>query len=374
MDIVFEKSDLVYSLSILQGVSVKNETMPILSNLLIDSSHEKGIEFTGNNLECGVRTKVDGDVNKEGKITVNSKKLLDMVKELPKGEIRITVGKNNRLNISADKGKYTIIGQEADEFPRLPNIESDEKLTVEALSLNMAIQRVSFAAHTDASNNLNCIHFCFLEDRTEVVATRRSVLSLSTIPPLEKSESILNLTIPMQAIREIGRVFSNSDHISTFIEESQLMFTDGTSILTCRLDGSESFPVFHPLIVAGHSVKAKTVTVVKDLFVHSLKRVLVLANPKNNSIKISFSKENIKLSSNGPEIGDAEDTANIMDDGFDGEIALDGHLLQATLGRIPTETVEFRFLDESKPLYVNSASDDVTNLHQCLIMPIRINQ
>ena len=235
MDITFEKSDLVYSLGILQGVSVKNEAMPILSNLMIEASHENGIYFTGNNLECGVRTKVEGSVEEEGKVTVKSKKLLDMVKNLPKGEINIKVAKSHRLNITSDKGKYTIIGQSAKEFPELPNIESEEMLAVDALSLNQAIQKVSFAAHTDASNALNSIHFNFEENKTDVVATRRSILSVATLPPLERSLKDNCLTIPMQAIKEINRVFSNSDEISTFITEAWLMFTDGTSTLTSRI-------------------------------------------------------------------------------------------------------------------------------------------
>ena len=265
MDITFDKSDLVYSLGILQGVSVKNEAMPILSNLMVVASHENGIEFTGNNLECGVRTTVEGTIEEEGKVCVNSKKFLDMVKELPKGEINIVVNDKHRLYIESGKGKYTIIGQSPDEFPELPEVESDETLSVDALSLNMAIQRVSFAAHKDSSNALNSIHFNFREDRTEVVSTRRSVLSMATLPPLEKSLDTKELTIPMQAIREISRVFSNSDEVSTSITEAVLMFTDGTSVLTSRFDGTEKFPNYEKLVALQTSGDIKSMTVMKDV-------------------------------------------------------------------------------------------------------------
>ena len=372
MNISFEKSDLLYSLGILQGVSVKNEAMPILSNLMLDASHDNGIFFTGNNLECGVKTQVDGTVTDEGKVVVNSKKFLDMVKELPKGEISIQVSNKQRLNITAGKGKYTIIGGVADEFPELPVVDSEEKLSVDALGLNMCIQRVSYAAHADSSNALNSIHFNFLEDRTEVVATRRSVLSLATLPPLEESFEPSSLTIPMQAIREINRVFSNSDQISTYVTEQWLMFTDGTSILTSRIVEAESFPDYPRLIAVGQSKDTKTMSIMKDLFTNSLKQVLVLANPQNYSVKLKFHEDSLELSSNGPEIGNADNFTDIISGGFEDEIAVDGDLLLTMIGRIGSEIINIGFSQPDKPLFLNSASNDVDNLHVSLIMPVRI--
>lgn len=370
MDITFEKADLLYSLGILQGVTVKNDAMPILSNLMIDASHDHGIQFTGNNLECGVKTRVDGVVIEEGKVIVNSKKFLDMTKELPTGDIDIKVNSKHRLNIQAEKGKYTIIGQEADEFPELPNVESDEKLSVDALSLNMAISKVAFAAHPDASNALNCIKFNFIEDRTEIVATRRSVCSIATLPPFEVSLEDNSLVIPMKAIREIARAFSNSDQISSVISEAWLMFTDGTSTLTSRIvEQAEEFPNYQRLLDTVRSEGTKKIKLMRDLFVDSLKRVLVLADPHHYSIKIGFRENSIQLSSNGPEIGDAEDFVDTLEGGFEAEMAVDGDILLTTLGKVSTETVELEFADPQKCLIVNSTSTDIENLHTSLIMP-----
>lgn len=370
MDITFEKADLLYSLGILQGVTVKNDAMPILSNLMIEASHDNGIQFTGNNLECGIKTRVDGVVIEEGKVIVNSKKFLDMTKELPSADIDIKVDKKHRLTIEADKGSYKIIGQEADEFPELPDIQSDQKLSVDALSLNMAIGRVAFAAHPDASNALNCIKFSFLEDRTEIVATKRSVCSLSTLPPLESSLESDSLVIPMKAVREINRAFSNSDEISTIITESWLLFTDGTSTLTSRIiEQSDPFPDYRSLLNATKKDGTESVKLMKDLFTDSLKRVLVLADPNHRSVKITFNSDSIQLTSNGPEIGDGEDFVDILDDeGFEGEISVDGDALLTTLSKIPTESVEVEFSGTQKPLLVNSTSTDIENLHTTLIM------
>ena len=373
MDITFEKSDLAYSLGILQGVSVKNEAMPILSNLMIEASVENGIYFTGNNLECGVKTKVEGTVNEEGMITVNSKKLLDMVKELPKGDINIQVSKNHRLKISSGKGKFTIIGQSADEFPRIPEITSEQTLTVDALSLNMAIQKVSFAAHSDASNTLNSIHFRFLDDRTEVVATKRSVLSMATLPPLERSLEENDLLIPMQAIKEINRVFSNSDEISTFVTEALLLFTDGTSILTSRIIEKDEYPNYERLIASHQSGEIKSITAMKDLTINTLKRVLVLANPQDYSVKLSFQEDSLQMSSNGPDIGNAEDFSEIIGEGFEDSISIDGDTLLAALSRVGTETLDIEMVDKTKPLIIKSTSTDIDNMHVSLIMPMQVS-
>ena len=99
---------------------------------------------------------------------------------------------------------------------------------------------------------------------------------------------------------------------------------------------------------------------------------MVLANPQSYSVKLNFSEEAIALSSNGPEIGDAEDFVEIVEGGFDGSIIIDGDLLLTTLGRTPTETIEIEYASENKPMFVKSTSDDIENLHTTVIMSMQV--
>ena len=125
MQLTFENDNLLSALQLLQGVASGRNTLPVLSNVLIEAS-DGNIECVATDLEVGIKIKVKGDIQEEGAITISAKKLGDMVKELPKDEpIRFSTTANDRVQISCGEGTYKIVGLPSDEFPQLPSVDSD---------------------------------------------------------------------------------------------------------------------------------------------------------------------------------------------------------------------------------------------------------
>ncbi|MBI3312778.1 MAG: DNA polymerase III subunit beta, partial [Candidatus Omnitrophica bacterium] len=109
MEITVQKSEFFKEISLVGGVTaLKNNTIPILGNILLETTKDKTLNVVGTDLEIGISTQIPVNVNKEGSITVPSKKLHEIIRELPEGEVEITVAKNNAVNIKAGKAYFKI--------------------------------------------------------------------------------------------------------------------------------------------------------------------------------------------------------------------------------------------------------------------------
>ena len=140
MELTFEKDDLLHALQVLQGVASGRNTLPILSNVLIQAADGK-IECVATDLEVGIKITVEGVIQEEGVITVSAKKLSDIVKELPEDQtIQLLTTANDRVEITCGDGVYKIIGSPDEEFPQLPSVDG-HSLTIDGETLRAVLRR-----------------------------------------------------------------------------------------------------------------------------------------------------------------------------------------------------------------------------------------
>jgi DNA polymerase-3 subunit beta len=201
MELTFEKHDLLHALQILQSVASGRNTLPILSNVLIQAT-DGNIECVATDLEVGIKIKVEGVIQEDGAITVSAKKLADIVKELPEDQtINLVTTANDRVEITCGTGVYKIIGLPDEEFPQLPSVDG-HSLTIDGETLRAVLRRTEFSAATeDVRYYLNGLYFNFLEDKTEVVATDMTRLALAQCEPFETPEDVDGFIVPQQVER-----------------------------------------------------------------------------------------------------------------------------------------------------------------------------
>ena len=365
MELTFEKHDLLDSLQVVQGVASGRNTLPILANVLIQAEDGK-IECVATDLEIGIKISADGTIQEDGAITVSAKKLMDIVKELPENEtIRLVTTANDRLEITCGDGVYKIIGLPDDEFPRLSSIDG-HSLTVDGDTLRAVLRRTEFAAATeDVRYYLNGLYFNFLADRTEVVATDAVWLALSYCEPFTVPEDVEGFIVPLKAVKEIERTFAESDKIELSILESQILLSDGKATLTTRLvDGD--YPKYQALIPESTTGRA---VVSKEQLLHAARRVALLSNPKSDAICMEIDTEQIQISTNTPELGEALETLPVESCNGRERIGLDARLLIETLTRIETESVAIEFTSAVTTVAFKPIGDEE---HICLIHPMRL--
>ena len=365
MELTFEKHDLLPALQVLQSVASGRNTLPILANVLIQAGDGK-IECIATDLEVGIKIKVEGGIKEEGTITVSAKKLTDIVKELPEDKtIQFVTTANNRVEITCGDGVYKLIGLPDEEFPQLPTVDG-QSLTIGGDTLREILRRTEFAAATDdVRYYLNGVHFNFLADKTEVVATDMHQLALAQCAPFETPEDINGFIVPLKAVKEIERTFAESGEVQISILENQILLTDDNATLTTRLVEGD-YPNY--LEVIPESVEGSAV-VSKERLLHAARRVALLSNPKSYAIRVEIDIEQIQVSVSTPELGEAHETLPVESATGKIRFGIDARLLIETLSHIETESIVLEFTSEVKPIFFKPVGEVD---HICLIVPMRL--
>src|ERR671915_1867384 len=148
MEIKAERADLLATLYWTQSIVERRNTMPILANVLLESQ-KKDIRVTATDLEVGVRGSLEGDVVKEGSVTVNAKKLYEIVREVPNDLVQLKRLENDWVEIRSGKSIFKIVGMDAREFPQFPKFDSKGLSTIPASAVREMIERTLFSGLTD---------------------------------------------------------------------------------------------------------------------------------------------------------------------------------------------------------------------------------
>ena len=365
MELTFEKDDLLHSLQVLQGVASGHSTLPILSNVLIEAADGK-IECIATDLEIGIKIRVEGVIQEDGAITVAAKKLADIVKELPEDKtIHLVTTANDRVEITCGDGVYKIIGLPDEEFPQLPSIDG-HSLTIEGETLRGVLRRTEFAAATDdVRYYLNGLYFSFLADRTDIVATDGVSLALAQCEAFTVPENIEGFIVPLKAIKEIERTFAESEQVQVSIFENQILFADENATLTTRLVEGD-YPKYQGLIPQSSAGRA---VVSKEQLLHATRRVALLSNPKNYCVCLEIDPEQIQISTQTPEVGEAYETVPVKSCTGRERIGIDARYLIETLTHIETESIAIEFTSAVTTVTFKPVGDEG---HVCLIYPMRL--
>src|SRR3972149_9317409 len=148
MEIKAKRGDLLATLYWTQSIVERRNTMPILANVLIECQKGK-IYITATDLEVGVRGEVEGQIVKDGTVTVNAKKLYEIIREVPTEEVQLKRLDNEWVEIRSGKSVFKIVGMEAREFPQFPKFEKEQLSTVPANLLREMIEQTIFSVSVD---------------------------------------------------------------------------------------------------------------------------------------------------------------------------------------------------------------------------------
>jgi DNA polymerase-3 subunit beta len=212
---------------------------------------------------------------------------------------------------------------------------------------------------------LNGLYFNLLEDKTEVVGTDRNHLALAHCAPFKTAEDMGGFIIPLKAVKEITRTFADSPEIKILPTKNQLLFSDDNATLTTRLVDGEYLPYQK---VKEQSSEGRAV-VSKESILRATRRVGLLSNPKNFMICLEIDTEQIRISAQTPELGEAFETVPVESCTGSVRIGLDAQLLSEIFGHIETESLILEFSDEFSFFTVKPVGDDG---HICFIAPMHL--
>ena len=356
-------------LQAVQNVVSNRTTLPILSNVLLRAEGDK-LELTATDLDVTIACSVEAKVKKPGASTVPVKKLFGIVRELGNGEIDLEVDDKNVCSIRSGASFYKINGLSADEFPPMPKFKEDKKVELPQEKVRGMMKKTSFAISTDESRYvLNGIFISLKDHKMTMVATdgRRLAMVDEEVDVSEKSQG--EFIAPAKAVNELNRLLQDKGNVEIRYTDNQASFTlkdekNGSVLIVTKLiEGN--YPNYRQVIPT--EVKER-ISLVREEFLHALKRAEIMTSDKSNSVKLTFGKNNLAITANSPEVGEARESIAINYKGKEMAIAFNPKYMIDPLNALANDEVFIELIDELSPgvLKINTA-------FLYVVMPMRLS-
>jgi DNA polymerase III subunit beta len=375
MKATIERATLLRCLSHVQSVVERRNTIPILSNVLIDASDGGSVRVMATDLDLQVvETMSAASVDQPGAITVSAHLLFDIARKLPEGSQVSLTTSENRLEVKAGRSNFKLPTLPRDDFPVIVEGDLPTSFELPARLLAELIDRTRFAISTEETRYyLNGI-FLHVTDEDEpllkAAATDGHRLARFTIPRPEGAAGMPDVIVPRKAVGELRKLLDEALDSNVLIDlsASKIRFAlggEGGMVLTSKLiDGT--FPDYSRVIPTAND---KLLKVDPKLFFSGVDRVATIATEKTRAVKIGLDNDRVTLSVTSPDNGTAAEelAADYRSESM--EIGFNANYLKDILGQIDADTVELHLADAGAPTLIreNEASRALY-----VLMPMRV--
>jgi len=372
MEFTIEKDAFVKALQKIQGIVERRNTMPILSNVLIEALDDS-LTLTATDLEVGMKSRYQAKVYANGKITISAKKLYEIIRELPDEQIKFSTRDNDWVDISCGKAKFNIVGLSPDEFPSFPKIDESGFISLDSITLARMIEQTSYSiCHDETKYNLNGILFKVTDENDErllrLVATDGHRLCVAEQAIESSSFDMLDkgVIFPKKGIFELKKLCDEeiSDIKLGFIDNSVAIVKGNTTVVMRLVDGE--FPDYKRVVPVGND---KEIIIKKEHFLHSLKRMAILSSEKFKGIKFEITNNFMEISSSNPELGEAREELEVKYSGDKITTRFNARYLIDVLNVVTSDEITLLLKDEMSPAILKQADSD--NFIS-VIMPMRL--
>ena len=375
MKATIERATLLRCLSHVQSVVERRNTIPILSNVLIEAGEGGTVKVTATDLDLQVVEHMSAaSVESAGAVTVSAHLLFDIARKLPDGSQVSLETAENRMDVKAGRSRFKLPTLPCDDFPVI--VEGDLPTSFELPSKTLAelIDRTRFAISTEETRYyLNGI-FLHVSDEDQPVlkaaATDGHRLARFTLPRPDGAEGMPDVIVPRKAVAELRKLLEEKGEgaVQIDLSASKIRFTlggEGGVVLTSKLiDGT--FPDYSRVIPTAND---KLLRLDPRSFFEGVDRVATIATEKTRAVKMGLDKDRVTLTVTSPDNGTAAEElpAEYSADGF--EIGFNASYLKDILGQIDSDTVELHLADAGAPTLIRK-DDKSPALY--VLMPMRV--
>jgi DNA polymerase-3 subunit beta len=376
MHAVVSKRDLGRILARCQGVADKKSTMPVLGNVLLEARQPSEVALSATDLYLGVSGTLQAQVDKPGSVAVGARDLFERVKMMPEGNLSITLQPDGSVVLRAQgqARRYTLKGLPGSDFPTLPRPgDGAAPMTLPTHALSELIAKTHFSiASDDTRPHLNSALFQWEGPSVRMVTTDGHRLSKMEIA-VPASDAGASMLIPLKGIQELKRLCDEAksdgvESISVVQSGTNAFFRVPNLVLGIKLVEVQ-FPPYAQVIPQSTQHQ---VTAPRALVTDALRAVSIAASDRTGGVKVTFSSNVIRFSSESPESGDGFDEVAVEYTGQDLTVGFNAHYLLQVLGAIEQEEVVFGISGELDPATVRPGQSPAGVDYLAVIMPMRI--
>jgi len=366
MKFSIDRENILDELQLIQGIVEKRNTMPILANILVEVE-EREVHLTGTDLEVGLKTHFEAEVEEKGSITVSGKKIFEIVKSLKEGQkIEFREAGNLLMEITSGDSEFKVLCLPKEDFPQVPEAKFGKDIMLPLQKVKEMIEKVYYSIAQEQRYYLNGALMIIKDSSIELVSTdgHRLAYTSSVLKELKLEEEIRGI-VSKKTLNELRRFEDES--LEFDLDENNLFFKAKNRTLISRIIEGK-FPNYEAVIPKDNpNILNLSRSEVSD----AVRRVSLLSTERSKGIKFSVEKSQLRLFSSNPEIGEARDKLDVDYDGEPVEIGFNSQYLLDFLTAVKTERIRMELKDENSAALVKPESeDDIEYLY--VLMPMKI--
>lgn len=371
MQFVITRNVLQKELAFVQGIVERKNTIPVLANILIESAGEDSIRISGTDLDVTIRCDADAEeISSQGAICVQARKLFDIARLLPDAAVSFRKEENEWVTVECDRSKFRLPGISKDTFPELPGFKSTP-LKLPASLLKLLIERTIFAiTQEEGRYTLSGAKFELDKQGIKMVTTDGHRLAFVATNEFAKemTDESLDVLIPRKTLAELTKLASDFDgDINLGADENHVYFQVGSRLLISRLLSGQ-FPNYEMVMPKGNDQTAVFDTLALN---QAIRRVALMADDRSHAVRFHLSKEQLLISSQNAEEGEARETVETDFAGEETEIGFNAQYLQDFLNVVGSEKVGFEFKDGNSQAQLRPVSEEKHD-YRYVVMPMRL--
>jgi len=366
MRFLIGKEKILEELQIFQGILEKRSTMPILANILINALEDK-VELTGTDLEVGMKCNFPARVDETGAVTVSGKKLFEIVKSISEGQEVVFKESNDlMMEISAGNSQFKVLCLPKEDYPPVPEPKFLKKITLQSDKVREMIERVYFSITQEQRYYLNGALMILNGDRMELVSTDGHRLAYTSVSMDNLNlESEIRGIVSKKTLSELRKF--EDDYIEFDLDENNLFFSVGNRILISRVIEGK-FPNYEAVIPRDNK---NIVIISREEVADAIRRVSLLSVERSRGVKFNIEKDQLRLFSSNPEIGEARDKVDVEYRGEEIEVGFNSQYLLDFLTIIKAEKIRLELKDENSAVLIKPEIDEEIK-YLYVLMPMKI--
>ena len=371
MKFIVSSSALLKQLQHISGVINANTVLPILEDFLFEVEKNK-LSVVATDLETVMRIQMDIEAKDSGKVCIPAKILLDSLKNIPDQPLTFNIDKNFGIELTSDNGKYKVMGENPDNFPKEPSADDTTSFKATSSALITAINKTLFAvSNDDLRPAMTGVFFELDKKGMQCVATdaHRLVKYKRTDVSCPKSDNFIVPKKPLTLLK--SALPANDDEISISYNSNHFFVKHGTTQMSCRLIDAR-FPDYKVVIPSDNPYK---LVVNKNDFQGALRRVAIFSNKSTNQVVLSIAGSELELTAQDVDFSfEGDERMKCRYDGEDLAIAFNAKFLIEMLNAADSDDIKMELSTPTKAGIIKPTEQDENEELMMLVMPLMLNQ
>ena len=370
MNITVSRDSLFKALQKIINVIPSKTTIDILYNILLKTEESK-LKIVATDLEITQISWCDCAAQEPGSIVMPGKLLMDILREMPNTDLTFQVDNNAKINLSSRFGEYKISGQNVNDYPSIPSLETEESIDIKNAYLKRMIEKTMYACSSDNLRPALTGVFCQIaNDQIRMVSTDGHRLVKISNTDFNSPNVQRELIIPTRALNLVARSISEEGMQQIILGKNHILFKFDDTMLFSRII-SEPYPDYERVIPQNNT---KEMTINRDLLIASVKRVSLFSNPISSQVKMKLRENKIDIYAQDIDFGgEAHESLDCTYGSTDLEIAYNANYLLDTLRHIGTSEIRMSLETMDGPGLVFPQEQRENEELLMLVMPVRLS-